>query len=57
MAERYKVNIRVVSQTGTCGQEHKVGDQWVIDRKTPEGVCLSAWNALFPSLRVLMFGG
>lgn len=57
MAERHKVSIRVVSQKGTCAQEHKVGDQWVVNEKTPPGICLSAFGALFPSLRVLMFGG
>ena len=57
MAERYKISIEVVSQKGECVLEHKVGDQWVVERKTPEGMCLSAFNALFPSLRVLMFGG
>ena len=53
MAERFDVVAKVVSQKGTCGAEHKVGDQWVIGSKTPEGICLSAFNALFPSLRVL----
>ena len=57
MAESYKVSIRVVSQKGTCSQEHKVGDQWIVDKKTPEGICLSAFDALFPFLHVLMFGG
>ena len=57
MAETYDVIAKVISQKGTCGAEHKVGDQWVIGGKTPEGICLSAFNALFPSLRVLRFGG
>jgi len=57
MAESYKVNIRVISQKGTCALGHKVGDQWVVDGKTPEGICLSAFNSLFPNLRVLRFGG
>lgn len=57
MGERYKVSIRVVSQKGTCDQGHKVGEHWIVDRKTPEGICLSAFNTLFPGLRVLMFGG
>ncbi len=57
MAERHKVSVTVVSQQGTCALEHKVGDQWIIDRKTPEGLCLSAYNSLFPRLNVLMFGG
>ena len=57
MVESYDVVTKVVSQKGTCGAEHKVGDQWVIGSKTPEGICLSAFNALFPFLRVLRFGG
>ena len=57
MAETYDVVAKVVSQKGTCGAEHKVGDEWAVESKTPEGICLSAFNALFPSLRVLRFGG
>ncbi len=57
MSETYEVVAKVVSQNGTCGAKHKVGDKWVIGSKTPEGICLSAFNALFPSLRVLRFGG
>ena len=57
MAESYDIAIKVVSQKGTCANEHKVGDQWVIGSKTPEGICLSAFNALLPNARVLMFGG
>ena len=57
MAETYDVVAKVVSQKGTCAAEHKVGDQWVIGSKTPEGICLSAFNALFSSLRVLRYGG
>ena len=57
MAERYEVAIKVVSQQGTCPHEHKVGDEWVIKGKTPEGICMSAFDALYPSVRVLMFGG
>ena len=57
MAETYDVVAKVISQKGTCGAKHKVGDEWVIGSKTPEGICLSAFNALFPSVRVLRFGG
>ncbi len=57
MAERYKVLVKVISQKGTCEQEHKVGDEWVMGTKTPEGVCLSAFHCLLPSVRVLMYGG
>ena len=57
MAERYDVAIKVISQKGTCHAEHKVGDEWVFKDKTPEGICLGAFSSLYPSVRVLMFGG
>ena len=57
MTASQKVRVRVVSQKGTCAFEHKVGDQWVINGKTPEGMCASAFNALYSNLRVLRFGG
>lgn len=57
MVERYDVVVRVISQKGTCTQEHKVGDKWVIGHKTPEGMCLSAFHTLYPTIRTLMFGG
>ena len=37
MAERCDVLARVISQKGTCAQEHKVGDEWVIKDTTPGG--------------------
>jgi len=57
LAEIYEVVARVVSQKGTCDAKHKVGDEWVIGTKTPEGMCLAAFYALIPSAWALMFGG
>ncbi len=57
MAGSYDVLVRVISQKGTCAAKHKVGDEWVIGSKTPEGICISAFNALLPGSRVLRFGG
>lgn len=57
MHERYSVKVRVISQSGTCAWGHKVGDEWIVDGTTPAGVCLPAFYALFPNLRVLTFGG
>ncbi len=58
MAESYDVVIKVISQKGTCATGHKVGDEWVLkDSKTPEGICLDAFDALFPSANVLIYGG
>jgi len=57
MADRYDIKVKVISQEGTCAIGHKVGDEFVISRTTPEGMCLSAFNSLFPAMRTLMFGG
>ncbi len=57
MAERYDVAVKVISQKGTCGAGHKVGDEWVISRQTPEGICLSAFNALYHAARVMALSG
>ncbi len=57
MAERYDVHVKVISQKGTCEREHKVGEEWVLGTKTPEGICFSAFQAIAPNARVLMFGG
>lgn len=53
----YDVEVKVISQEGVCGKDHKVGDSWIIGTKTPEGICLSAFNVIFPDSRVLRFGG
>ena len=57
MTEIYDVAVRVISQEGTCEQGHKVGDEWVITRTTPAGLCLSAFHSLYPAARVLKHGG
>jgi uncharacterized repeat protein (TIGR04076 family) len=56
MAEMYQVNLKVVSQKGTCEAGHKVGDEFKCIGLTPGGVCLSAFDALMPTLWALMFG-
>ena len=57
MAESYKVAVRVISQTGTCSAGHRVGDEWVIEDKTPAGMCAFALASIFPLMTPLMFGG
>ena len=57
MTEVYEVSAKVISQKGTCAAEHKVSDEWVIGQKTPEGICLSAFGAMYPNIRTLRFGG
>ena len=64
--EKYKVVVKVVSQKGNCGYNHKVGDEWIIgddmqdwtiSSTTPKGICLYAFQSLLPAIFILMFGG
>jgi len=57
MAETYDVVAKVISQKGTCDIGHKVDDQWVIGDKTPEGICLFAYDTLHPCIVALKYGG
>jgi uncharacterized repeat protein (TIGR04076 family) len=57
MSRRYPVRVTLVSQLKKCPNGHSVGDQWVIERKTPGGMCLSAFNSLMPFVMTLRFGG
>ncbi len=57
MAESYKVLVKIVSKLGHCDNGHKVGDEWIVGDKTPEGICLSAFDSLSSSIQVFMFGG
>ena len=57
MAESYQVKVKVISQKGHCEAGHKVGDEWVVGDKTPEGICIYAFDSLLPLITPLMFGG
>ncbi len=48
---------KVISQKGHCHNGHKVGDEFVVGPKTPEGVCAFAYYAIFPFASVLRYGG
>ena len=48
---------RVISQKGTCSAGHRTGDEFVMEDKTPPGMCSWAFYTLFPFAQVLQFGG
>jgi uncharacterized repeat protein (TIGR04076 family) len=48
---------KVISQKGICHAQYKVGDEFVVSGKTPPNHCAAAYCSLFPSIRVLEFGG
>lgn len=53
----YKVQVTIKSIEGECPQEFKVGQSWLIDGKTPAGMCMGAYNSISPAVRVFRFGG
>ena len=57
MAESYQVKAKIISQKGHCEMGHKVGDEWLVGNKTPEGMCIYAFASLFPLITPLMYGG
>ena len=56
MPEVHQVGIKVISQKGTCHAGHKVGDEWVIGSKTPEGICMGAFHTIYPTLFSMIIG-
>ena len=54
--KRYRVICKVISQQGTCSAGHKVGDEWVIEKHTPAGMCLGAFYNAYPNIKAMMFG-
>jgi uncharacterized repeat protein (TIGR04076 family) len=57
MSRRYDVRITLTAQLEKCPNGHRVGDRWVVGRKTPAGLCLGAFNSLFPFITTLRYGG
>ncbi len=64
MANPAKVVLKVVSVKGTCNAGHKVGQEFDLSKEftlgyRPDGkaLCPSAFHAVYPSWRVLRFGG
>jgi uncharacterized repeat protein (TIGR04076 family) len=58
MVKEYPVQVTVKSKKGKCNQGMKPGDTWLIkEGKTPGGVCIYAWNCIYPVLRVFRHGG
>ncbi len=51
------VMVTVVSQKGTCGHGHTVGQTFRCGGKTPDGLCASAYVAIYPTIRALAAGG
>lgn len=56
MAKVCDVEITVISRKGACSAGHKVGDKWVMGLYVPQGLCSTAFAALYPFAKALRFG-
>lgn len=57
MADSYDVEVKVISQKGSCGAGHKVGDKWIVSGSTPAGICNAAYHDMYPGIRTYQYGG
>jgi uncharacterized repeat protein (TIGR04076 family) len=57
MTKQYDVRITLKSQLRTCPAGHKVGDEFLVGRYTPGGICLGAFASLLPYITTLRYGG
>jgi uncharacterized repeat protein (TIGR04076 family) len=57
MGPKYDVRITLIAQKKRCPSRHQVGDQFIVGRTTPEGMCSAAFNSLMPFITTLRFGG
>ena len=57
MPAEYDIHIKILSMEGKCPRQHKVGEEWVIGEKTPEGLCINAFDSILNSIQVMRYGG
>jgi uncharacterized repeat protein (TIGR04076 family) len=52
-----KIKITMDSVAGKCPSGNALGNEFLIERTTPAGMCLSAFNSISPAIQVLRDGG
>lgn len=57
MNKFYDVRLTLESQIAKCPNGHQVGDEFIVGRKTPGGLCMGAFASLLPYISALRFGG
>ncbi|MBI4332579.1 MAG: TIGR04076 family protein [Chloroflexi bacterium] len=53
---KIKVEVTKVGK-GVCPNGMKPGRNWILDSKTPGGICLGALSTILPYARAISFGG
>ncbi len=56
MEKPYPVRITIISKQGVCDVGHEVGESWVVDVKTPTGICCEAFHTLWSAITVFRVG-
>jgi uncharacterized repeat protein (TIGR04076 family) len=57
MSEAYDIVARVISQEGTCGNGHKVGDEVLFDGTSVKGnICLTALYSMIAKVYAMRYG-
>ena len=56
MAREYAVRMKIESIAGGCPKGHQVGEEYLVEGRTPEGICLGSFNSCMPYLTALRFG-
>lgn len=56
MPER-RIKIRIIESKSPCNSGHEVGEEFEVEKHTPDGLCLTAFAGLLPLIRVLGGGG
>ena len=51
------VKVKVVFVKGICNAGHRVGQEWIVRRHTPQGLCVNAFHSIFHTLYFLLRGG
>ena len=50
--------VQITVKAGKCqGGNHKIGQKFIVERTTPGGMCLGAWNSIAPYVTTLLYGG
>ena len=53
----FRIKVTVDSVADKCPLGSRPGKEFIIERTTPEGLCLSAFHAITPAIQVLRYGG
>lgn len=56
MSRSHPVRMTVVEVRKVCPNGHKVGDEWLVQNRTPGGICMGSFSSCLPYLTALRFG-